>query len=291
MGQTHHRKASVSSGTASRTAKSRAPHQGTSRRPHRIVIVDDHADIRLLLATRLSMVPGLQVVGEAGNGGEAIGLAREQQPDAVILDLEMPVMSGWQAIPVLRAAVPGIRILVYSAYAEPDKEFRGAVKPDAIVAKGTDLSVLIKQLQRLLAENPTDILKIDLGRIPLSHAISAFDSWVGLNVRIRETARDDADLSTQQMGGARLDELLALTGVFLQLANPLLHASQADQTDVDLRLEFRRDAAEAARRALINIESEGFEEFLQAWNYNGRNESRSALNLLRDRLVQALPAS
>jgi CheY-like chemotaxis protein len=232
----------------------------------------------------------LQVVGEAGNGAEAIALAREERPEAVILDLEMPVMSGRQVIPILRAAVPGVRILVYSAFADPDKEFGGAVKPDAVVSKGSDLRLLIQQLQRLLAEEPTDILKVNLGRIPLSHAISAFDSWVGLNVRIREVATD-VEMTGGQMGGARLDELLALTGVFLQLGNPLLHASQAGQADVDLRLEIRRDAAQAARRGLCSIESEGFEDFLKAWNYNGRNESRAALNLLRDRLVQELPAS
>src|SRR5919201_488877 len=290
MRQPHHREASISSEATSQIKRSRGPRKGTGR-PDRIILVDDRADIRLLLATRLAMVPGWQIVGEAGNGAEAIGLAREQRPDAVILDLEMPVMSGRQVIPILRAAVPGIRILVFSAYAEPDKEFRGAVKPDAVVPKGMDLSVLIQQLQRLLAESPTDILKIDLGRIPLSHAISAFDSWVGLNVRIRESAIEDTDLSAQQMGGAGLDELFALSGVFLQLANPLLHASQAGQTDVDLRLEIRRDAAEAARRGLVHIESGGFEEFLRAWNYNGRNESRGALNALRDRLIQVLPAS
>jgi CheY-like chemotaxis protein len=290
MRQPHHREASVSSEATSQIARSRAPRKGTGH-PYRLILVDDHADIRLLLATRLSMIPGWQIVGEAGNGSEAIGLARERRPDAVILDLEMPVMSGRQVIPILRAAVPGIRILVYSAHAEPDKEFQGAVKPDAVVAKGTDLSVLIQQLQRLLAESPADVLKIDLGRIPLSQAISAFDSWVGLNFRIREAAIDDDDLSVQQKGGARLDELLALSGVFLQLANPLLHASQAGQTDVDLRLEIRRDAAQAARRGLVHIESGGFEEFLQAWNYNGRTEARGALNALRDRLIQVLPAS
>ena len=290
MGQARDRKPSSSAGAIREVARSSTSQKRTGRL-HRIILVDDRADIRMLLATRLSMVPNMQVVGEAGNGAEAISLARGEGPDAVVLDLEMPVMNGRQVIPILRAAVPGVRILVYSGYAEPDKEFGGAVKPDAVVSKGSDLRVLVEELQRLLTEQPTDILKIDLGRIPLNHAISAFDSWVGLNVRIREVAGDDLEVSTQQTGGSRLDELLALTGVFLQLGNPLVHASQAGQTDVDLALEIRRDAAEAARRALVHIESEGFEQFLQAWNYNGRNDSRTTIDLLRDRLIRALPAS
>ena len=192
------------------------------QRGTKVLLVDDQADIRELLAIRLAMVRGMEVIGEAGNGAEAISLARQYQPDAVILDLEMPVMSGRQVIPILRAAVPGIRILVYSAFAEPDKEFGGSVKPDALLPKGIDLGVLVEQLQRLLAERPADILQVSLGRIPLAHAISAFDSWVGLNARIRESAGEGGDISARQKGGATQDELLALTGVFLQLANPLL---------------------------------------------------------------------
>lgn len=261
------------------------------RRGNKILLVDDKADIRELLAIRLAMESGLKVIAEAGNGAEAISLARQHQPDVVILDLEMPVMSGRQVIPILRAAVPGIRILVYSAFAEPDKEFGGSVKPDAILSKGVDLGVLIEQLQRLLAEKPADILHVSLGRIPLAHAISAFDSWFGLNARIRESLGDDDGISARQKAGATQDELLALTGVFLQLGNPLLHASQAGLTSVDLKLELRRDAAQAARRALAGIAAEGFDHFLEAWDYKPRKEVRGALGTLSDRLLKELPAS
>ena len=280
--------AQAMSSSESRTSKKAS----LSIRPgNKILLVDDKADIRELLAIRLAMVRGLEVIGAAGNGAEAISLARQHQPDAVILDLEMPVMSGRQVIPILRAAVPGIRILVYSGFAEPNKEFGGAVKPDAILPKGVDLGVLVEQLQRLLAETPADILRVSLGRIPLAHAISAFDSWVGLNARIRESAGDGTDMSTRQTAGATQDELLALTGVFLQLANPLLHASQAGLASVDLKLELRRDAGQAARRALASIEAEGFHHFLEAWDYKPRGEVRGALRVLSDRLLKELPAS
>lgn len=261
------------------------------RRQNKILLVDDKADIRELLAIRLAMVRGMEVIGEAGNGAEAISLARQNQPDAVILDLEMPVMSGRQVTPILRAAVPGIRILVYSGFTEPDKELGGAVKPDAILPKGVDLGVLVEQLQRLLAETPADILRVSLGRIPLAHAISAFDSWVGLNARIRESAGVGSGMSGPQTAGATQDELLALTGIFLQLANPLLHASQAGLASVDLKLELRRDAGQAARRALASIEAGGFDDFLEAWDYKPKEEVRGALGLLRDRLLKELPAS
>ena len=261
------------------------------RRANKILLVDDKADIRELLAIRLAMVRGMEVIAAAGNGAEAISLARQYQPDAVILDLEMPVMNGRQVIPILRAAVPGIRILVYSGFAEPNGEFGGAVKPDAILTKGVDLGALVVELQRLLAERPADILQVSLGRIPLAHAISAFDSWVGLNARIRESAGDGTDMSARQTAGATQDELLALTGVFLQLANPLLHASQAGSTSVDLKLELRRDAGQAARRALASIDGEGFDRFLEAWDYKPREEVRGALGILRDRLLRDLPAS
>src|SRR5215813_1291529 len=87
----------------------------------RILIVDDKADIRSLVATRLLIEPEFDVVGEAANGAEAIARVGELRPQVMILDLQMPVMSGEEAIPVLRSLAPQLRILVFSAYARSDQ--------------------------------------------------------------------------------------------------------------------------------------------------------------------------
>ena len=70
--------------------------------PARVLVVDDKADIRRLLVTRLGLDPHLEVVGEAANGVEAIARVRELAPEVLILDLQMPVMTGQEVIPIVR---------------------------------------------------------------------------------------------------------------------------------------------------------------------------------------------
>jgi PAS domain S-box-containing protein len=84
----------------------------------RVLLVDDAADIRLLLRFALAAESGYDVVGEAANGLEAVELATQLQPDVVVLDLSMPVMDGLQAIPELLRVCPEGRIVVLSGFDE-----------------------------------------------------------------------------------------------------------------------------------------------------------------------------
>lgn len=81
----------------------------------RILIADDAPDIRLLLKMYLTDTR-LEVVGEATNGAEAVEMAGAEKPDAVILDLAMPVMDGLEAIPLIKQASPGTKIVVLSGF-------------------------------------------------------------------------------------------------------------------------------------------------------------------------------
>jgi DNA-binding NarL/FixJ family response regulator len=81
-----------------------------------VVVADDEVDIRLLLKLQLRQAD-ITVVGEAEDGAEAIELCRTLRPHAVILDLLMPRMSGFEAIPVLREECPEVQIVAYSAVA------------------------------------------------------------------------------------------------------------------------------------------------------------------------------
>ena len=80
----------------------------------RLLVVDDEPSFRLLAKMVLEEHPAFQVVGEAGNGKEAVEQARRLQPDAILLDLNMPVMGGLQALPKLRAVSPASRLFVVS---------------------------------------------------------------------------------------------------------------------------------------------------------------------------------
>lgn len=81
-----------------------------------VVIADDEVDIRLLLRLQLRQA-GINVVGEAADGDEAVELCRTLHPHVVVLDLLMPRMSGFEVIPVLREECPDVGIVAYSAVA------------------------------------------------------------------------------------------------------------------------------------------------------------------------------
>lgn len=84
--------------------------------PCRVVIADDVADFRELL--RLCLTPEFCVVAEASDGQEAVEKARAEQPDAIILDISMPIRDGLSAIPEILAGSPKTRILVLSGFTE-----------------------------------------------------------------------------------------------------------------------------------------------------------------------------
>jgi NarL family two-component system response regulator LiaR len=97
----------------------------------RILIVDDHEIVREGLRGFLKSQPEFMVVGEAGNGAEAIKLARSLIPDVILMDLVMPVMDGITAIRHIINENPAARILVLTSFAEDDKVFP-AVKAGAL---------------------------------------------------------------------------------------------------------------------------------------------------------------
>src|SRR5438270_9582152 len=84
--------------------------------PVRILIVDDHEVVRQGLRTILNARPEWEIVGEGENGREALDLAKELQPDVIILDITMPVMSGLEATQELEKASPGNRVLIFTMH-------------------------------------------------------------------------------------------------------------------------------------------------------------------------------
>ena len=80
--------------------------------PTRILIVDDHGVLRAGLRALLNAETNLQVIGEAGDGEQAIRLAQELHPDIILLDISMPGISGLEAIQHIKKASPDTRILI-----------------------------------------------------------------------------------------------------------------------------------------------------------------------------------
>jgi PAS domain S-box-containing protein len=89
-------------------------------RPIRVLIADDTASVRLLLHRTLGSSELFAIVGEATDGRQAIELAIAEQPDVILLDLDMPVMDGFEAIPELISVSPGSLIIVLSGLESRD---------------------------------------------------------------------------------------------------------------------------------------------------------------------------
>ncbi|MCB0193994.1 MAG: response regulator transcription factor [Anaerolineae bacterium] len=87
----------------------------------RILIADDHFVVRQGLSTLLVPRNGMEVVGEASNGREAVEMARALRPDVILIDMMMPEMDGPEAIALIKAENPKARIVVLTSFGENDK--------------------------------------------------------------------------------------------------------------------------------------------------------------------------
>jgi DNA-binding NarL/FixJ family response regulator len=88
--------------------------------PIRVLIADDQRVVRDGLTMLVGLIDGVEVIGAAGDGAEAIRLAEAHHPDVVLMDLRMPGVDGIAATADLRERLPAVRVLVLTTYAEQD---------------------------------------------------------------------------------------------------------------------------------------------------------------------------
>jgi DNA-binding NarL/FixJ family response regulator len=96
----------------------------------RVLIVDDHPVVRTGLAGMLAAEDDLEIVGEAGNGEEAVAAAGQMRPDVVLMDLRMPRIDGAEATARIVAADPNIKVLILTTY-DTDSDIIRAVEAGA----------------------------------------------------------------------------------------------------------------------------------------------------------------
>ncbi len=97
----------------------------------RILIADDHAVVREGLRTLITAKPGMEVVGEAADGVEAVSKARSLQPGVILLDMVMPRKNGLEAIKDIKKENPNARILVLTSFDDDERVF-SAIKAGAL---------------------------------------------------------------------------------------------------------------------------------------------------------------
>jgi DNA-binding NarL/FixJ family response regulator len=113
----------------------------------RVLIVDDVAQVRAELRTLLPLAGDIQIVGEAADGQEAVHQVEDLQPDVVLLDLEMPVMNGYEAARQIKDCWPTCRVIALTIHGYPEAFERAAqCGVDAFLIKGAPLASLVDEI-------------------------------------------------------------------------------------------------------------------------------------------------
>lgn len=109
----------------------------------------------MILRMVLSREPGIEVVAECQDGREAIHCAQQHQPSIVLLDLNMPVMNGLEALPEILAVSPESRVIVMSGFKSSKVEHTvrelGAVR---YIEKGENIGAIVQAIKDVAADNP-----------------------------------------------------------------------------------------------------------------------------------------
>lgn len=122
-----------------------------------IVLVDDSADVRTLIRTRLSLSGMIEVLAEGGSGAEAIALADQHRPDLMLLDVSMPGIDGLAALPRVLERSPTTRVVMFSGFAEAGlaAETR-ALGASAFLEKSVSFEDLLETLTALAGPRSTE---------------------------------------------------------------------------------------------------------------------------------------
>ncbi|MBT3337063.1 MAG: response regulator transcription factor [Anaerolineae bacterium] len=118
----------------------------------RILLADDHELFRDGLAGLINAQPDLEVIAEAGDGLEALKLARDLKPDLIVMDINMPICDGLEATRLICTELPGLRIVILTVHDEDEKLF-AAIKAGAIgyLLKSTNKTKFLGGIRMALA--------------------------------------------------------------------------------------------------------------------------------------------
>lgn len=204
--------------------------------PIRVLLVDDSEDLRLVVRQALARNGGFDVVGEASDGASAVEAARATQPDIVLLDLAMPGVDGFAALPLLRAEVPAAKVVVLSglppAGAEQRARSAGAV---GFLEKGIPPRRLVDELLAVAS-------LIEIAQLGITKEQSRFDR----DASAPRAARRFVDATLRRWECAAALEHIELMVAEL-VTNAVIHAGSEPEVAVILRRDaIRVEVADAS---------------------------------------------
>jgi len=217
----------------------------------RILLADDHELFRDGLASLINAQPDLEVVGQAGDGLEALTLARDLKPDLILMDISMPVCNGLEATRLIRTTLKdsAIQILILTVHEEDEKLFE-AIKSGAngYLLKNTDAARFLQGVRAVLAKEAV---------LPPQMAVHLLTEFARLANRPTPAlgAEEQADLTPREM---EVLELIATQASDKEIAGQLSISIHTVKTHVrnilsKLHAANRRQAARrAARQGLVN---------------------------------------
>jgi len=193
----------------------------------KVLVVDDHAIVRSGLETLLATNANIEVVGSAGNGREALSVAKRTNPDVVLMDLMMPVMDGTEATQKLKTECPTAKVLIITTFGTADalghaldvgatgavlKSIRINGLLDAIRKTARGERYLSPEIEQMLA-NDKPIPELSGRQIDILHAISIGRSNDEICTQFgisRPTVRDHLHAIFTKIGAANRAEAVGI---------------------------------------------------------------------------------
>jgi DNA-binding NarL/FixJ family response regulator len=130
-------------------------------KPKTILIVDDSEIVRTLIRQALERDTDFVICGEATDGTDAVSKAKKLSPDLIILDVRMPGLNGIEVAGILRYALPKIRIVLVTMYAQDiERNLTSLYRIDAVLAKAGGLTELTAHVTSMMAD-PLEVVVSD----------------------------------------------------------------------------------------------------------------------------------